>query len=539
MKVTLLYPDREWGKDKSYFDKEEIVKDLNLHILFRAASSLYDEEAQTGKTVQVAQERSNEIMDMMKRVMLTPLATPEEVKYRQQMVKEAVSNYDRMDEFYRKIKAAVEDINKYAMARKKQGYGNGTDLGRRNVANIEYLERLVHHLNQVGTALDRWSEHFVTEEMQAFKDKFFEEYSPEFMLLLDKVVRDMRSSTLDGIIDVSASLGPGLYMSNMTLTDIWVSNKIRLTFLKKAVKRFGQYCQKLFTVEELVFEGEDQNLWQDISDIKNAALGGVMRHFQSFMEEQEIFFQKLYSQAAFLMGAANLHRRMRRINVEVCFPKVTSRNDIQFEGLVELSLAINGLRCPVDNSLSARDKHLVVITGANQGGKSTYLRSIAIAQIMMQCGMYVPAKSFSGGLYDKVFTHFTRREDSAMNSGRLDEELGRMERIVDNLSKDSILFLNESFATTTEKEGSIIAADITKALYERGIRVMMVTHLMAFAQSRYAEHPEHALFLSAEREEDGTRTFRMVEQEPELTSYGLDLFEEVLNKEKDLAGEAV
>lgn len=530
MKVTLLYPDREWGKEKMYFDREEITKDLNLHILFRAAASLYDEAAEAGKTVQVAQERNNDILDMMKRVMLTPLQTPEEVHYRQQMVKEAISNYDRMDEFYRKVKAAVDDIAKYTIARKKQGYGSGTDLGRRNVANIEYLEHIVHHLSQVKSALQSWSFHFVTPEMEAFANSFFDEYNQDYMICLEKVVRDLRSSTLDGIIDVTASLGPGLYMSSMTLTDIWESNKIRLTFLKNAADRFGKFCKQLFTVEELVFEGENQNLWQDISDIKNAALGGIMRHFQSFLEEQEVFFQKLHAQAAFLMGAANLYRRMRRMNVDHCFPEVVDRKDIRFEGLVELSLAINSLRCPVDNSLCADDKHLVVVTGANQGGKSTYLRSIGIAQIMLQCGMFVPAKSFASGLYSKVFTHFTRREDSAMNSGRLDEELGRMERIIDNLSKDSILFLNESFATTTEKEGSIIAEDITTALYERGIRVMMVTHLMAFAQSCYAKELPHAVFLSAERKEDGERTFRMVEQEPELTSYGLDLYDSVLRK---------
>ena len=111
----------------------------------------------------------------------------------------------------------------------------------------------------------------------------------------------------------------------------------------------------------------------------------------------QVFFQKLHSQAAFLMGAANLYRRMRRMNVDYCFPEITKRENLRFEGLVELSLAINTLRCPVDNSLCAENKHLVVITGANQGGKSTYLRSIAIAQVMMQCGMFVPAKSFAGG----------------------------------------------------------------------------------------------------------------------------------------------
>ena len=119
-----------------------------------------------------------------------------------------------------------------------------------------------------------------------------------------------------------------------------------------------------------------------------------------------------------------------------------------------------------------------------------------------------------------------------MNSGRLDEELGRMERIIDHITPDSVLFLNESFATTTEKEGSLIAEDITMALYERGVRVMMVTHLLAFAQSCYAKNLEHAVFLSAEREADGRRTFRMIEQEPELTSYGLDLYDEILTKKQ-------
>lgn len=530
MKVTLLYPDREWGREKLYFDREEIVKDLNLHILFRAAASLYDEAAEAGKTVQVAKERNNDIMDMMKRVMLTPLTTPEEVHYRQQMVREAISNYDRMDEFYRRIKAAVDDIAKYTTAKKKQSYGSGTDQGRRNVANIEYLEHMVYHIGRVRDALEDWCPRLVTPEMKKFSETFLEEYSAEFMTCMEKVVRDLRSSLTGGIIDVTASLGPGLFMSSMTLTDIWESNKIKLTFLKNAADRFGKFCKQLFTVEELVFEGENQNLWKDISDIKNAALGGTMRPFESFLEEQEVFFQKLHSQAAFLMGAANLYRRMKRMNVDFCFPEIVDRKHIRFEGLVELSLAINTLRCPVDNSLQADDKRLLVVTGANQGGKSTYLRSIGIAQIMMQCGMFVPAKRFASGLYSRVFTHFTRREDSAMNSGRLDEELGRMERIIDNLTKDSVLFLNESFATTTEKEGSIIAEDITTALYERGVRVMMVTHLMAFAQSCYAKKLEHAVFLSAERKADGERTFRMVEQEPELTSYGLDLYDAVLRK---------
>ena len=530
MQVTLLYPDREWGREKSYFDKEEICKDLNLHILFRAAACLYDEDGDEGRSMKVAKERDDYISEMVKRVMLVPLATPEEVYYRQQMVKEAVNGYEYMAELYRVAKEAAEDISRFAVAKKKQGYGGSTDQGRKNVADIEYLEHMVHHLNCVEAALQQWKECCITEEMSRFAEHFFEEYSPEYRDCLESVVRDLRSSVTDGILEVTATLGPGLFMSSMALCDIREQKKEKSGFIRNAAGKIGELCKSLFTPEEMTLEGVNQNLLQDIGEIKNAVLGAIMRYFEPFLGEQELFFKQLYAQTSFLMGAANLYRRVRRIGVTLCFPKVTERKDLWFEELVEMSLALTSLRCPVDNALHAENTHLVVITGANQGGKSTYLRSIGIAQVLLQCGMFVPAEQYAGGLYRNIFTHFTRREDSAMNSGRLDEELGRMERIVDNLTEDSVLFLNESFATTTEKEGSLIAEDITRALYDRGVRVMMVTHLMAFAQSCYAKKWEHAAFLSAERTEDGGRTFRMVKKEPELTSYGLDLYDEVLSK---------
>ena len=81
--------------------------------------------------------------------------------------------------------------------------------------------------------------------------------------------------------------------------------------------------------------------------------------------------------------------------------------------------------------MKAEDKDLVIITGANQGGKSTFLRSIGLAQLMMQCGMFVAAESFGSNICTCLFTHYKREEDPTMRSGKLDEELGRMSSIVD------------------------------------------------------------------------------------------------------------
>lgn len=126
-----------------------------------------------------------------------------------------------------------------------------------------------------------------------------------------------------------------------------------------------------------------------------------------------------------------------------------------------------------------------------------------------------------------------------MNSGRLDEELSRMNQIIEHLGEKPLVLLNESFATTTEKEGSVIAYDIIRALVEHGVKILTVTHLLSFAQRMYKEsqeNPETTVeFLSAERKPGGVRTFKMIQHAPEMTSFGLDLYEEIVEK-KELSG---
>jgi DNA mismatch repair ATPase MutS len=172
-------------------------------------------------------------------------------------------------------------------------------------------------------------------------------------------------------------------------------------------------------------------------------------------------------------------------------------------------------------------KTLVMITGANQGGKSTFLRSIGLAQLMMQCGMFVPAESFSANVSSGVFTHYKRAEDATMTSGKLDEELGRMSEIADTIAPGALLLCSESFAATNEREGSHIARNIVRGMLDSGIKVMFVTHFYDLARGFEAEGRVEALFLRAERAPDGTRTFRIKEDGPLLTSHAQDIYEQI------------
>jgi DNA mismatch repair ATPase MutS len=179
------------------------------------------------------------------------------------------------------------------------------------------------------------------------------------------------------------------------------------------------------------------------------------------------------------------------------------------------------------NDVKADEKDLIIITGANQGGKSTFLRSVGLAQLMMQAGMFVPAKSFSANMCPNVFTHFKREEDASMKSGKFDEELTRMSEIAEHLVPYSMLLFNESFAATNEREGSEIARQIVSALTEKGFKIFFVSHQYTFASGFHEKKQKNTLFLRAERESDGTRTFKLVEAEPLETSYGEDLYNEI------------
>jgi DNA mismatch repair ATPase MutS len=92
------------------------------------------------------------------------------------------------------------------------------------------------------------------------------------------------------------------------------------------------------------------------------------------------------------------------------------------------------------------------------------------------------------------------------------------------LKPNAILLLNESFSSTNQREGAGIAGQIVRALLEKGVKVLFVTHLSHFAHNMFVNRPRGTTFLRAERRADGTRPFKLIEAEPLQTSYGEDLY---------------
>jgi DNA mismatch repair ATPase MutS len=253
------------------------------------------------------------------------------------------------------------------------------------------------------------------------------------------------------------------------------------------------------------------------------------------------FLTVLRSELAFYMGSLNLADQLAQMGQPIAFPAPAAAQERKhaFHGLYDVCLALTKKQTIVGNEINADQKDVVIITGANQGGKTTFLRSIGLAQLMMQCGLFVGADSFSANVCAGLFTHYKRKEDATMKSGKLDEELSRMSEIVDHLSPHCMVLFNESFAATNEREGSEIARQITTALLDRHIKVFFVTHLYDFAHGFYDRRLANAIFLRAGRQTDGGRNFKILQGEPLQTSFGEDIYNEVFQASHEIKPEVV
>ncbi|MGH7092265.1 MAG: MutS-related protein [Stellaceae bacterium] len=274
-----------------------------------------------------------------------------------------------------------------------------------------------------------------------------------------------------------------------------------------------------------------------LAELRNRGIGLIADALAQSADHVRDFLAMLRAELAFYVGCLNLGDVLVRKGEKLCLPvpKPSGECCLHSRGLYDVCLSATLDKRVIGNDVAGDGKCLLVVTGANTGGKSTFLRSLGLAQLMMQSGMFVAAEEFEASLSSGVFTHYKREEDAGMMSGKLDEELSRMSCIVDHVRPYGLVLLNESFAATNEREGAEIGRQIITALLEKRIRVACVTHLYELSHGFLERDTGDMLFLRAER----ARTFKLIEGKPLPTSHGEDLYKEIFGRDKPLARPAM
>ena len=492
MKAFLMFRDQDFDLGRKLpWNEKALTQDLELDTLFNAMA--FDDKF---------------LFEVAKKVLLSGLNNNlNTILYRQDVLKDCLKNPSIVRDIYGVAVAAIE-------SEKKNYWGffsryPGSILSR----SVEALQMFVEMLRKLRDIADRHADKFESEGFTTLFAMLKKELGDEYFAQVENHLRELKFR--DGVL-ISAELGKG--------------NKGANYVLRQSQEKKQSWLERIFAKKPPVFTftvaERDESGFRALSELRDQGINLVANALAQSTDHILSFFTMLRTELAFYVGCLNLHGQLAQKGEPISFPLPTASGERRhsFKELYDVCLALTMKQKVVGNDVNADDKDLVIITGANQGGKSTFLRSIGLAQLMMQCGMFVPAESFSANVCDGLFTHYKREEDAAMKSGKLDEELSIMSVIVDNLTSNFMLLFNESFAATNEREGSEIARQIICALLEKGMKVFYVTHLYKFAHGFLDRKMGNAIFLRAERQADGGRTFKLIEGEPLQTSYGEDLY---------------
>ena len=236
-------------------------------------------------------------------------------------------------------------------------------------------------------------------------------------------------------------------------------------------------------------------LFRDLSEILEKITQPIAKALKKYVSFNSTFLLNLYPDLVFYSGAVTLMRTMKACDLPMCKPEIAPQEArvCQIEGCFNIDLALYlGEAQPtpdVDEAIVLNDVcmgpqgRIIILTGPNRGGKTTYMQAIGLAQILAQAGLFVPGKRARLSLVDNIFTHYPLEEQLQLGLGRFGEESQRIRRIISQATADSLILLNESLFSTNPGESLYLAQDIVRILRLIGVRAVFTTHLHELAAS--------------------------------------------------------
>lgn len=501
MKAYLMHHDRDFDSLRQLpLNGRDLLDDLELHGM-----------------LDVMAAGDELVLDVCRNALLgATKSDAETILYRQQILSDALAHPHFIRDLYA-LATSAQEVRKKGYWGLSIRYPSGILHG-----SVEFVGNIIPLLRQVRVLASEGGIHFQSEGLRRLFTMLEAELSDDFIAVVQQHLKILKFP--HGFV-MSAQLSQG--------------NRGRSYVIRTPNPDTRSWIRRLFDrrlpPQHYTLSPRDEAGARALSELGDHGINLVANAVAQSAEHIMSFFMMLRTELAFYVGCINLHERLMTDGQPVCMPQPSPVGErrLAFTALSDLALVLKLGRKVVPNDLAADSRNLIIITGANQGGKSSFLRSIGTAQLMMQSGMFVTATRFSANLCDGIYTHYKREEDAGMESGKFDEELKRMSKIVDMIASDALILFNESFAATNEREGAEIARQIVDALLSRHIKVLFVSHQFEFSYGFLRRGVPNVLFLRAERQIDGARTFKITEGEPLQTSYGLDLYRNIFGQDRE------
>ncbi len=213
--------------------------------------------------------------------------------------------------------------------------------------------------------------------------------------------------------------------------------------------------------------------------------------------------------------------RLRRAGLSFCYPVVEHRPTRMharafFDSALAVMLAGGSSPVVTNDFHLEQPERILVVSGPNQGGKTTFARALGQLHHLASLGCPVPGTDARVSLVDRVFSHFERAEDLLGLTGKLEADLVRIRSILELATRDSLLVLNESFGSTTVSDALFLNREVMWQIIERGSTCVAVTFLDELAS---LDEATVSMVSTVDPDDPTVRTFRIVRRPADGLAY--------------------
>ncbi|WP_297632558.1 hypothetical protein [uncultured Clostridium sp.] len=489
-KKSILFKDLAQKEKRVNKVKEEILIDLEIGDLIKEFVGEYDDS-------------------FLEEIYKSPLKSKEEILYRQEIFKDLENEklFESIEKFIQvinRIDKSIVRVNKLDLEAQKDRI---------------FLEVIEEYLIEIGELNERLNERRLKSEGLNYIKGMINEYvkTKGFNLLLQET-KDIKEELgkIEYILSIKGLKISLINFQSKEFEDYKESDndikEVLEPFINKYKDYRGSFNEKIEmgSLEKRILDlikNENENIFRRLNEYKNK--------YKEFIDEKIRLF---YKEVRFYISYLKFMKRFNKLKFN--YPKINKDKEIYGKEIFSLSLANKNIYSKkeiiTNDFLLEKDERIFIVCGPNSGGKTTFAKTFGQIHFFASLGGKVQGRESKLFLWKEMFTHFGRGEKAMDLKSMLEKDVVKIKSILDEITKDSIVILNELFSSTAVDDGILLGGKVMEEIVKKDCICIYVTFI-----KELNEYPKTVSLVASAS--DNKRTYKIERKEALGEVYAIDI----------------